>query len=228
MHAQVNLAEVLAVSFLLFSVFRRSISISSSSHLRAAHRRGLYGWAVGDGGCCGGHGGGAGTARRVFAVADCAGRHRIASHCTWHSNDAAAAAAAKLGPLPGRVENYSVPCALWCSLHFFCFLLFFFAIALLVLVLLLPQPLVRSMAATFGPCVPPARLPASVLCYAVLCALCCSVCLPRSERCEILALAFVARCSAPALWQTRRDAMRVNSQPTFCCATAAHTPHKYN
>lgn len=81
------------------------------------------------------------------------------------------------------------------------FCCFFFAIALLVLVLLLPQPLVRSMAATFGPCVPPARLPAclcAVLCCAVCSVLLC-VCLPRSERCEILALAFVARCSAPAL-----------------------------
>lgn len=106
----------------------------------------------------------------------------------------------------GRVENYSVPCALWCSLHFFsfCFLLFFsflcrncfvgVSVAGVLVRTRWRQRLVLPASAS-------ASGSGSVLC----------VSLARSESCEILALAFVARCSAPlcsALLFDKRDATR--------------------
>lgn len=152
MHSQVNLAEVLAGSFLLFSVFRRSIS--SSSHLRAAHRRGLR-TGSGRWRLCGG---------RYCQEGVCwlTAPGATASHRIVHDTQTMlllnwARCRDGLKTILSRVRfdahfTFSVFCC------------FFFAIALLVLVLLLlplplPQPLVRSMAATFGPCVaacPPA------------------------------------------------------------------------
>lgn len=176
----------------MFSVFRRSIS--SSSHLRAAHRRGLR-TGSGRWRLCGG---------RYCQEGVCwlTAPGATASHRIVHDTQTMlllnwARCRDGLKTILSRVRfdahfTFSVFCC------------FFFAIALLVLVLLLlplPLPLPQPLRTFDGGNVWSlcGRLPACLTACLPLCSVCCSVCLPRSERCEILALAFVARCSAPAL-----------------------------
>lgn len=168
-------------SFLLFSVFRRS------SNWRVAHRREV-----------------------IWGVGPCIALYMILKRCWW--------AAGWLGCwVAGLVGLKTILArALWCSLHFFqFFFLTVFAISsqLLLLLLLLPLPLllllVRSMAATFGPCV-------------AGCLFCC-VC-PRSGVGSLWDARFWLLSLASLLFD-KRDATRVNSRPIFCCGTALKKTH---